>query len=116
MLKKFTYVGFVIIFFLQTPGCMFSSNYKLRDGIRSFQVQDYRRAFIRLKPEADKGSPEAQYAVGYMYFYGQGVVEDRKKALHWIKCAADAGYPDAVKAMKILFDPSKRHKLAPAKG
>jgi TPR repeat protein len=82
-------------------GCA-TGSMNLREGIRSFQVQDYRQAFIRLKPEADKGQPDAQYAIGYMYYYGQGVVEDRKKAWYWITCAAKAGQTDAQQAIKIL--------------
>ncbi|HBI21478.1 MAG TPA: sel1 repeat family protein [Legionella sp.] len=74
----------------------------LHEGIRSFQLQNYRDAFIRLKPEADKGHADAQYAIGYMYYYGQGVVEDRKKAWYWITCAAKAGHADAQAAVKIL--------------
>jgi TPR repeat protein len=79
-----------------------TSSYNLREGIRSFQVQDYRQAFIRLKPEAKKGQPDAQYAVGYMYYYGQGVVENRKKAWYWITSAANAGQSDAQEAVKIF--------------
>jgi len=74
----------------------------LNEGIHSFQVQDYRQAFIRLKPEAEKGQPDAQYAVGYMYYYGQGVVEDKKHAWYWINRAAKAGQADAIAAVKIL--------------
>ena len=90
-------------------GCV-SNGYYLREGIRSFQVQDYRTAFIRLKPEAIKGQPDAQYAVGYMYYYGQGVVENREQAWYWINCAAKAGQKDAVEAVKILDH--ERHKRA----
>lgn len=79
----------------------------LREGIASFKAQDYRKAFIRLKPEAMKGQPDAQYAVGYMYYYGQGVVEDKDKAWFWINQAAKAGHPDALVAVKILG--KKRH-------
>lgn len=95
----------IVIIFLcvvAVSGCAVS-HVNLNEGINSFQRQDYRQAFIRLKPEAEKGNADAQYAVGYMYFYGQGVVEDRKQALYWIKCAANAGQPDAVTAMKILI-------------
>lgn len=82
-------------------GCL-GSRQNLAEGIQSFQVQNYRLAFIRLLPEAEKGNPEAQYAIGYMYYYGQGVVEDRKRAWHWIQCAANAGQVDAMAAVKIL--------------
>ena len=57
---------------------------------------------IRLKTIAEKGQPDAQYAVGYMYYYGKGVVEDRKKAWFWINAAANLGQPDAKEAIRIL--------------
>lgn len=89
-----TVVGFL-------SGCA-TSGLNLSEGIKSFQVQDYRQAFIRLKPEAEKGQIDAEYAIGYMYYYGQGVVEDRKKAWYWITKAANAGQTDAQQAVEIL--------------
>ena len=65
-------------------------------------MQDFRQAFVRLRPEAEKGNPEAQYAIGYMYYYGQGVIEDRRKAWNWITLSAKQGNPDAQAAMAIL--------------
>lgn len=79
----------------------------LNEGITSFREQNYRQAFIRLMPEAKKGIPDAQYAIGYMYYYGQGVVEDRKKAWFWITRAAEAGQPDALEAMQVLINDRK---------
>ena len=79
-----------------------TSSYNLQEGIKSFQVQDFRQAFIRLRPAAEKGSPEAQYAIGYMYYYGQGIIEDRRKAWYWITLAAKNGNTDAQMAMKVL--------------
>lgn len=77
-------------------------HYNLEHGIESFKVQDYRQAFIRLLPEAKAGQADAQYAVGYMYYYGQGVIENRKKAWYWIERAANSGQADAVSALEIL--------------
>lgn len=79
------------------------SDLNLREGISSFRAQNYRQAFIRLKPEAEKRQPDAEYAVGYMYYYGRGVAEDKKKAWTWIGRAAHAGQPEAVEALKILI-------------
>ena len=93
-----------IMLFLFIPlltSCV-TAGLNLRAGIHSFQGQDYRSAFIHLKPEAERGQPDAQYAVGYMYYYGQGVVEDRRKAWYWINMAAAAGNPDAQEVVKIL--------------
>ncbi len=91
-----------LLFILMLPvvACVYHAN--LSEGIACFRVQNYREAFIHLKPEAEKGQPDAQYAVGYMYYYGQGVIEDRKKAWLWINRAAAAGQSDAVAAVKIL--------------
>lgn len=91
----------VILLVTLMTACI-TNGVNLREGIESFRVQDYRRAFIRLKPEAKNGQPDAQYAVGYMYYYGQGVVENREKAWLWIHRAARAGQPDAVEAVAIL--------------
>ena len=79
----------------------------LREGIHSFKKQNYRSAFIRLVPEAEKGNADAQYAVGYMYYYGEGVVEDKKKAEEWIKKAADAGQKDAIVAARLLREEAR---------
>ncbi len=91
----------IIIFIPMLLACA-TGALSLRQGIESFRLQDYRSAFIRLKPLAEKGQPDAQYAVGYMYYYGQGVVEDRDKAWFWIHMAAKLGQPDAIDAVKIL--------------
>lgn len=92
----------VVIFVFTLGACAITSAVNLREGIDSFRVEEYRKAFIRLKPEAEKGQPDAQYAVGYMYYYGKGVVEDRKKAWFWINAAANLGQSDAKEAIKIL--------------
>lgn len=81
----------------------------LDEGITCFRVQNYRDAFIHLKPEAENGQPDAQYAVGYMYYYGQGVTENREQAWIWINRAAAAGQPDAIQAIKILQHPPQNN-------
>ena len=92
----------IVIIFIPTMLACASGALSLHQGIESFRGQDYRSAFIRLKPQAEKGQPDAQYAVGYMYYYGQGVVEDRNQAWFWIHMAARLGQPDAIQAVQIL--------------
>ncbi len=94
-------VTILIILLLIEVACT-NQQANLSEGIRCFREQNYRHAFVRLKPLANKGQPDAQYAVGYMYYYGEGVIEDRKKAYLWISRAASAGQPEALKAIKIL--------------
>ena len=89
-------------------GCVNYPNFY--EGIKYFKAQKYRDAFIRLKPVAEKGQHDAEYAVGYMYYYGQGVVEDRAKAWYWITKAARVGQPDAIEAAAILSKSKKDTK------
>ena len=95
--------GIVLVASVLLQACL-GVNARYHAGIESFKKQNFRDAFIRLLPVAKKGNPEAQYAVGYMYYYGQGVVPDKRKAFFWIRKAAHLGQPDAVDALKILHD------------
>lgn len=44
---------------------------------------------------AEAGEADAQYEVGIMYLKGQGVSQDRDKAIQWLKKASDAGNQQA---------------------
>lgn len=79
-----------------------NSNFMLERGQNSYQKQDYRQAFLRLEPVAKAGNKEAQYALGYMYYNGQGVVEDQQQAYKWLQLAAAQGQVDAIKALSML--------------
>jgi len=99
---------FVIVFIICVAGILsgcLAGRMNVAEGIKSFQVQDYRQAFIRLMPSAKAGNAEAQYAIGYMYYYGYGVIEDRRKAWYWIRCAEKAGQIDAIQAIRLLPPP-----------
>lgn len=99
-MRRVLVIGVAIIL----SACM-STRSNFVAGMKSFQVQDYRQAFVRLMPSAVAHNPDAEYAIGYMYYYGRGVNEDRKKAWFWISAAAAAGQADAVQAVQILNRP-----------
>ena len=40
---------------------------------------------------AEQGHADAQYQVGWMYFWGEGVEKNWKEAFHWSKKSADQG-------------------------
>lgn len=70
---------------------------------RGYYMQHhYKEAFPDLLQAAKEGKPEAQYAVGYMYFYGNGVNENRQLATYWISKAADSGYSPAQQALSLM--------------
>lgn len=94
----------VLLFVLLPAACVTHSS--LREGIHYFRIQHFRDAFIRLMPEARHGHADAQYAVGYMFYYGQGVVENKPKALFWIRLSACQGQLEAIQALKLLQEES----------
>lgn len=65
-------------------------------------LQKYGCSLNTIEAAAQNGDPDAQYALGYMYFYGIGTVRDTKAAQLWINRAAAQGQPLAIKADDIL--------------
>ncbi len=48
-----------------------------------------RAQYYLFEEAAAQGHQEAQYTLGMMYLYGQGVRQDSREAFHWFKRAAD---------------------------
>lgn len=74
---------------------------ELQLGRVIYQTGDYRAAMRQLLPLAVECNAEAQYAVGYMYYYGYGVAADSEVGLFWIAESAKQGYMPAIKALKL---------------
>ena len=96
---RLLFLVFVVLF----AGC---SKLEFNEGKDSFLHQDYRKAFIRLMPSARAGNAEAQYAIGYMYYTGQGTVQNREEAKLWIAKSAKQGNSAAISALSQLTRPS----------
>ncbi len=71
-------------------------------GKQNFNQQNYGIALKQLLPAANKGNADAQYAVGYMYFYGLGTKADPKMAKLWIQESARQGNPAAERALSLM--------------
>lgn len=78
---------------------------ELEQGKISFETGQYVEAFRELLPVAVNGRPEAQYAVGYMYYYGYGVPQDEESGLFWMRQSADQHYIPAIKALYMIEHP-----------
>jgi DamX protein len=71
----------------------------------SYLLSDYQRTLAIVLPKAEAGEPWAQYTLGYMYYYGRGVTQNRQTAKRWIESAAAKGYAPAQQAMQRLSAP-----------
>ena len=65
-------------------------------------ADDYETALPMMQAEAELGNPEAQYALGYMHYHGQGTEVDLEAARKWISLSAEQGYPQAIRALSQL--------------
>ena len=61
------------------------------EGMEAFSRGDYATAFEELRPLADRGDANAQFTLGFMYDYGQGVRRNAIEAIWWYRKAAEQG-------------------------
>lgn len=80
------------------------SESELEQGKRYFEDGYYKKAMTMLLPLACNGVAEAQYAVGYMYYYGYGVAQDTDVGYFWIRRSAEGGYKPAQKALESMHN------------
>jgi|GEM_PF-1857643 len=74
----------------------------------AYLLSDFQRTLTIVLPRAEAGEPWAQYTLGYMYYYGHGLRQDRQTAKRWIESAAAKGYAPAQQAMLRLSTPPPR--------
>lgn len=72
----------------------------LEEGKANFKAKNYSAAYRQLLPLAVKGNKDAQYAIGYMYYYGEGIDCNKDLAESWLRKAAKQGDSRAIAALK----------------
>ncbi len=55
-----------------------------------------------VKNKAEQGDADAQYALGYMYYYGSGVKQNKQLGVQWIKRSALQGQVLAKQALPMI--------------
>ncbi len=102
-LRKIAILSTMIAGSLLLASC--STPYRTISAEKDFRQGYYARAFEKLWMPAHSGNPRAQYALGYLYYYGLGTVRDEDLARAWFRHAAECHYPPAVIAYKRLTNP-----------
>ncbi len=65
--------------------------------------KDLQQAFAWLMKAAERGDPDAQTDVGFMYRSGQGVAQDFQRALQWLTKAADQRNQEAEAGLGDMY-------------
>jgi uncharacterized protein len=71
----------------------------LRDGLQAYEAGRYGQAIQLLTPLANQSNSQAQFRLGIMHYYGQGVPEDEKLGVYWLRKAALQGHTEAMFAL-----------------
>ena len=62
-------------------------------GLEAAESDDFETAYHQWRPLAEGGNSDAQYNLGWMYYYGEGVTRNLKTARKWLNRAMKQGDP-----------------------
>ena len=96
-MRKILFFGVLLALVMMSGACHRTST----DGqvvIALAQAQDPEE----VRKAAVQGDARAQYALGEMYYRGNGVEQDMSKALEWFEKAARQGHPEAQSLLGVM--------------
>ena len=67
-----------------------------------------------LTTQAEKGDAKSQFALGQMFYTGQGVLQHYTEAAKWFRKAAEQGDADAAARLAVMFQQGQGVKSDPA--
>ena len=79
-----------------------TSNYDA--GIEAYKRKHYEVALYDFEKWANQGDSKAQFCLGYMYKYGEGVKPDDEEAMAWYTKAAQNGYAPAQNNLAKMYN------------
>ncbi len=71
---------------------------------KAYIAEDYSKAFELFEPLANAGNDDAQYYMGIMYHFGDGVRQSYEKAYEWYLKSAEAGDLDSQYRVATLYE------------
>lgn len=72
-------------------------------GKQYYDNEAYTDAYPLLISAANQGHAKAQYLIGRLYQYGDGVSQDDQKAFYWYQKSVDCGCPHAYSSLSNMY-------------
>ena len=69
----------------------------------SYEQAHYEDAFAKIQGPAKAGNADAEYVLGYMYYYGKGTTINQDLGKQWILKSAQAGNKKAQQAYQMIL-------------
>lgn len=79
----------------------------LEDAEAAYAKKDYSTALRLFRPLAEQGNANAQYNLGNMYGWGNGVPRNYPEAVQWFRLAAEQGHATAQYNLGVMYDQGK---------
>jgi len=80
-----------------------SAEKRLQNGLEALQQENYGEAYWWWRPLADRGMPEAQYHLAWLYANGNGLAVNIPLAIEWWRKASERDYTDAEFAIGMSY-------------
>jgi len=98
-MKRFT--GFILMVSMAViVGCAGSHYQK---GIKNYRPEDAVAAVRELRPLAERGSADAQFNLGSLYYQGWGLPQDYQEAVRWFRRAAEQRHLHAQATLGTIY-------------
>lgn len=81
-------------------------------GTVAYNKGDFGEAIATWEVEAAKGNPVAQFNIGHMYEFGEGVTPSHELAAKWYELAADQGDARAQQRLASLYYDQGKYDIA----
>ena len=75
----------------------------LETGIRAYNDKDFAKAAEELMPLALSGNSSAQYYIGSVSFFGNGLPQNYRAGIRWYGAAAEHGHTHAAAMLGWLY-------------
>ncbi|MDA8000445.1 MAG: sel1 repeat family protein [Alphaproteobacteria bacterium] len=96
-------IAFALALSLLSSGAAWSADYE--KGLDALLKGDYETALQEWEPLAEQGDAKAQYSLGNLYYFGNGVPRNYEMALKWFRPAAEQGLARAQYNLGTLYLP-----------
>lgn len=73
------------------------------EGLQSYYRMSFSKALAAWRPLAEQGHAKAQYQLGVMFYYGEGVPQSYDQAAEWYGRAAEGGDADAQFNLGLMY-------------
>ena len=92
----------IFLLLLLTLHSVLAADFK--KGLDAAKKGNFETALKEWLPLAEQGDSYAQYNLGLMYDYGEGVIEDDTQAVYWFRKAAEQGHAKAQYNLGLMYD------------